>query len=257
MSLPPTTPAAPVMAQPVVVVGGPTGPSGGPTGPTGAIGATADQGATGPTGRLGPTGNTGPTGVTGAGAFTGPTGFTGPPGSAGGTGPAATGPTGPPGLTGAGGSAGGGELDWDWELFNALPFGNISTTETAMGLGGSCTIDVTQPGGVVFVLISGMALNTTAPGNGVTITGRCGKISTSTPPVAGATTGLGATFGAQQVFIASTIDGQAGFTVHSVVSGADVGDMWWFDISIKAAGSGGAYVKNVQFSAFEIAGAPF
>lgn len=81
---------APITAQPVVVVGGPTGPSGGPTGNTGPTGSMGLTGPTAATGRTGPTGNTGPTGVTGAGAFTGPTGYTGPPGSLG-----QTGPTGP------------------------------------------------------------------------------------------------------------------------------------------------------------------
>lgn len=90
---------APVMARPVLVVGGPTGPSGGPTGPTGAPGPAA----TGPTGVTGPTGGgpTGPTGVTGP---TGSTGFTGPPGS-GATGPTgAGGGAGPTGATGATGA---------------------------------------------------------------------------------------------------------------------------------------------------------
>lgn len=102
--------AAPIMAQPVVVVLGPTGPSGGPTGPTGPLG-TGPTGAGAYTGPTGPTGG-GPTGPTGAGAFTGPTGpigRTGPPGPAatgaqGALGP--TGYTGPPG-TAAQGTTGG------------------------------------------------------------------------------------------------------------------------------------------------------
>jgi hypothetical protein len=79
---------APIMAQPVVVVGGPTGPSGGPIGPTGPTGFTGPV-ATSVTGNTGPRGLTGPTGSTGPGAATGPTGFTGPPGT-----PGVTGPTG-------------------------------------------------------------------------------------------------------------------------------------------------------------------
>lgn len=96
---------APVMAQPVVVIGGPTGPSGGPTGPTGITGLTGATGAsvTGPTGITG-AGATGPTGVTGA---RGPTGYSGPPGSPGPTGSAssAVGPTGTEGPTGHTGAA--------------------------------------------------------------------------------------------------------------------------------------------------------
>ena len=125
---------APIKAQPVVVVLGPTGstgPAGGPTGPTGPIGISiagptgsmglSITGATGPTGSsvvtgpTGPTGKTGPpgsigpsvtggTGPTGAGAFTGPTGQMGPAGAAANTG--ATGPVGPTGSTGSTGAAG-------------------------------------------------------------------------------------------------------------------------------------------------------
>lgn len=90
---------APIMAKPVVVVGGAAVGPKGPTGPQGAIGPTGSQGiagtagtggsagatgATGPTGTQGPggagsVGATGPTGATGAGA-TGPTGMQGNPG---------------------------------------------------------------------------------------------------------------------------------------------------------------------------------
>lgn len=81
-----------ISAQPVIVVGGPTGPAGGPTGvvgPTGPSGINATA-ITGPTGAQGPTG-LGATGVTGR---TGPTGYTGPPGN--------TAPTGPTGAFGTG-----------------------------------------------------------------------------------------------------------------------------------------------------------
>lgn len=85
---------AQIMAQPIVLVGGPTGPSGGPTGPTGAS-------VTGPTGAAA----TGPTGITGAGA-TGATGVTGSQGKTGFTGPPGVGATGPTGLTGPTGAIG-------------------------------------------------------------------------------------------------------------------------------------------------------
>lgn len=96
--------SAPVAAQPVVVVGGPTGPSGGPTGPTGAS-------ATGPTGYTGSAGATGPTGATGFSATgptgaTGATGYTGPPGNLGPTGSGSPGPTGYTGYTGPTGVTG-------------------------------------------------------------------------------------------------------------------------------------------------------
>lgn len=84
------TSPAPVLAQPVVVIGGPTGPSGGPTGGTGPTGPSGLS----PTGTTGPTGITGPTGrgATGPIGPTGTTGLTGPQGT-----PGATGPSGSPG----------------------------------------------------------------------------------------------------------------------------------------------------------------
>jgi hypothetical protein len=104
---PPNAPAT-VLARPVVVIAGMTGPSGGPTGPTGTTGAAT---VTGPTGATGPTGPLG-TGPTGAGAFTGPTGSPGATGPQG-FGPAgltgqqgAMGFTGPTGVTGAQGATG-------------------------------------------------------------------------------------------------------------------------------------------------------
>lgn len=107
---------APIMAQPVVVVGGPTGPAGGPTGSSGLTGPTGPtaQASTGPTGPFG----TGPTGITGGTGPRGQTGFTGPPGTPGptglsatgqqgATGPSGQGPTGPTGTTGNTGPNGG------------------------------------------------------------------------------------------------------------------------------------------------------
>jgi hypothetical protein len=226
---------SPIWAQPVVVVGGPTGPSGGPTGaigPTGSTGPTA-MGVTGPTGHIGSTGITGPTG---AGAFTGPTGMTGPVGS---------GSIGPTGYTGPVGPFNTSALTWNQNQFGN-PTGNVSTTEKAMGL----NFQITPVGtGVVFVIISGMVLNSTAAGNGVTIIGRHG---TGAAPANGATTGLGTAFGAPQHFIASTTAGQQGFSVHDIVFNLPLGSTTWFDLSIAAITGGGATVKDVQFSAIEI-----
>ena len=100
-----------IAAQPVVVVGGPTGAFGGPPGPTGPTGTVS---TTGPTGSTGPTGafGTGPTGAPGSTGPTGIQGFTGPPG-VGVQGPTGdqgfmgfTGPTGPTGNRGATGTPG-------------------------------------------------------------------------------------------------------------------------------------------------------
>jgi hypothetical protein len=102
----------------------------------------------------------------------------------------------------------------------------------------------------VLVLISGMVLNSTAAGDGVTITGRYG---TGTAPANGATSGLGTAFSIPQHFVASTTAGQQGFSIHGVVSGLTLGSATWFDLSIVAVTGGGATVKDVQFSVVEIA----
>src|SRR5262245_37580857 len=179
-----STVPAPIAAQPVVVIGGPTGPSGGPTGPVGPTGSAVAF--TGPTGRTGPTGaiGTGPTGATGVGAFTGPTGITGPVGSVGQTGP--TGATGVIGPTGSVGPLSPGNFN---QLNNFTPAGNIGGTDSAVGM--AVYLTPSHSGNVVFS-VGGLAQNTGAVGNGVLIRARYG---TGAAPIYGATSGLGATIG--------------------------------------------------------------
>lgn len=113
--------AAPVVARPVVIVSGPTGPTGPAVGPTGNTGPTGTL--TGPTGYTGNTGHTGASSVvTGPTGAVGPSGLVGPPGNSvtgttGQTGP--IGPTGPSlllqGVTGSGsGSWQSGNLIFNW-----------------------------------------------------------------------------------------------------------------------------------------------
>lgn len=235
---------APIMAKPVVVIGGHTGPSGGPTGPTGVAGPGV-TGSTGPQGLTGHTGPTGSTGSPGAGAFTGPTGMTGPPGV--GSPSTVVGPTGPQGPVGATGSGAGGSPNKLSTFFNS-PVGNVSTTEKAMGFGSSCNI-VPNSSGAIFVLFTGMVANATAAGDGVTITGRYG---TGTAPVNGATSGLGTQMGAPQNFVASTTAGRQGFSAHAILGGLTLGTAWWFDLSIVAVTAGGATIYDVNCSIFEL-----
>lgn len=232
---------APITAQPVVVIGGPTGPSGGPTGPTGLQGPTAATGATGPTGITGSSGPTGNTGATGVGAFTGPTGMTGPPGSGGATGP--IGPTGVTGYTGPDGPTGG--ISNYARGLSTLPTGNVSTTEKAMGFAAAFTPVKT---GTVFVTFAGIVLNSTAADDGVQITGRYG---TGSAPVNGATTGLGTAFGTPQHFIASTANGQQGFCINYIIPSLALNTAYWFDLSIVAITAGGATLKDVTWTIFE------
>lgn len=237
MSTQSNTPA-PIAAQPVVVIGGPTGPAGGPTGPVGPAGPTGNTGATGTRGQTGPLG-TGPTGATGAGAFTGPTGRTGPPGKG------ATGPTGSTGLMGQAGVSASVTQIYSNQV--ASPVGNISTNDTAMGMGPNFSF--TPAGsGKVLVWLSGMVLNSTAAGSGVNIRGRFG---TGTAPANGALSGLGSALGGLQHFVASTTAGQQGFSIHGALS-LTAGTAYWFDLSIQAVTSGGATVKDIQFTICEI-----
>jgi hypothetical protein len=240
---------APIMAQPVVVVGGPTGPSGGPTGPTGGTGPTAATGVTGSTGRTGPTGNTGPTGVTGAGAFTGPTGYTGPPGSPGPGYTGATGPTGMSGIDGATGPTGAGFLGSARTAATSKSSGftGIGTSQICFGLNLRYTPTVS---GKLLIVAAGVAQNTTA--NAAQIFGFYG---TGTTPAAGAAVpGISGQWGNTQhladVSPASAL--WAGFTVVGIVTGLTLSTSYWFDVALSANGGAGAGIRDVQFILIEL-----
>ena len=232
MSTQSNTPA-PIRAQPVVVIGGPTGPGGGPTGPTGAQGSASVTGATGYTGPTGITGPTGRTGATGAGAFTGPTGYTGPPGS---LGAASTGPTGPTGSIGVSQSASG---------VLAAPTGPAGTTPYMIGLGATFT---PNKSGKCFIELAGVALNTTGGGGSINILGRYG---TGTPPAAGAAA-TGTSFGTVQHIVTNANNVQIGFTIIGIVSGLALGTPYWIDLVISTDSGTGGFVKDLQGIAMEI-----
>lgn len=200
---------APIMAQPVVVVGGPTGPSGGPTGATGVTGPSGIN-ATGVTGATGPFGGTGPTGF-GATGVTGPTGFTGPAsvGATGATGAASTqtgptgntGPTGHIGVTGSTGNTG--PLGTGPTGFSATgPTGN---TGPAGGPTGPSGVGATGPTGN-----TGPAGGPTGP-TGIGVTGPTG--------ITGAT-GAGGGGGGVTFFAVASCDqvGNSGQTTGGFIS---------------------------------------
>lgn len=230
---------APIQAQPIVVVGGPTGPSGGPTGSTGPIGITGPTGITGavgPTGRLG----TGPMGPTGPGAAIGATGRTGPAG-----GPGPTGVTGPPGPAGQ-------PLTWN-TAFNTTALSNSTTAEQSFGYGSVFRIWLVGTG-AVFVTMSGTLINACTNGSTLSLRGHYG--TGNIYPSFGATSGLGQAFSAQQNYIATASPAHTAFTIQSVVynlphdSSGTVAS--WFDITVTATPVNGATLKDVQFSAIEI-----
>lgn len=227
--------SAPIMSQPVVVVGGPTGPSGGPTGP---IGPTGPLG-TGPTGSIGPTGPfglAGATGATGAGAFTGPQGPTGP---VGGGSPGPTGPAGPFGPTGPVGS-----LATLWSAKTG-PLTTTSTSEVAAGMNAQLVPD--HSGRVQFTL-TGVTGNTT-PGGGAILRMRYG---TGTPPAAGATTGLGTYSGFLQRVITNNAADLVGFALTGVVTGLTLGTPYFVELTYAAITAGTAKIQDICLSAFEV-----
>jgi hypothetical protein len=229
---------APIMAQPVVVVGGHTGPSGGATGPTGPMGPT---GVIGPVGALGPTGPglLGATGPTGLGAFTGPTGHTGPPGG-GFQGPQGmTGPTGPQALS----------PDRAIQGTFVGPFGPYSTSSTFVGLGGSLSY-TTRLSGEVLVVVGGLARNSSGgSGGGTTIQVRVG---TGAPPSAGTSgTSYGTAIGVPQRTYMTAGGDQSGFSIIAFVF-LGVPSTVWFDLTVFSTTGNTAYVQDLQFAVIEM-----
>jgi hypothetical protein len=227
---------APIMAKPVVVISGHTGPSGGPTGPTGSIGPVGGVGVMGPAGQTGPTG-IGPTGPTGIGAFTGPTGNTGPGGSPGPTGSVgSTGPQGPAGSYHSGSRK------------VVSPTGGFGTTPTFLGL--NFTIQPIESSKMMGIA-AGVALNSTGGGGAVNITAYYGI---GTPPVAGDTSNGGTTaaFGLTQHIFTTSNTTQVGFTITDIISGMVLGTTYWFDLMVSTDSGTGATVKDVQIVGAEM-----
>jgi len=226
---------APVLAQPVVLVGGPTGPSGGPTGPTGPEGPASIVGPSGATGPMGPVG-TGPTGPSG---FTGPTGAagrTGPGGSFGGVGQ--TGPTGPQGEQGVA------YHGYNFAMLNG-PIGPFATTPAAIGLGFSYGPVYDS---LILVTITGMVRNSFGgAGGGTNLTGRYGV---STPPVQGQTSFLGTAFPMTVHHFSTDPSGYSGFTTQLVYRSFGT-DVTWFDLAISSTSGSNAYVRDVHLTLIE------
>jgi hypothetical protein len=228
---------APIMAQPVVIVGGPTGPSNGPTGSTGPVGATGIAGATGsvgPTGAFGPTGAAGPTG---AGAFTGPIGLTGPPGSVGIIGP--TGDIGPTGMTGPQG-----ELDGSRSSLQSstAAIGSITTANTAFGL----TLYYTPAiSGRVMVWASGVAQNTGAATTNVALWS-----GTGTAPVASSTSFSGSMAGIAKRCSGSADGDWVGFSLFGLLS-LTIGTQYWFDVVASSSSGSAGSIRDVQIMLIE------
>jgi hypothetical protein len=224
-----------IMAQPVVITGGPTGPAAGPPGPVGPTGAVGPAGLQGLPGETGPIG-TGPTGPLGHTGPDGPRGATGPAGTFGGAG--FTGPQGPPGATGSTFSGFG--------LSSvAGPFGPINTTPTLIGLAASYQ----YLGGILSVDIVGMVRNSTGgSGGGVDLTGRYGP--GSTPPAAGETVNIGSAFPVVQRFFTTDALGYYSFNVRYVLEDLTLG-VYWFDLAINSTAGATAYVRDVQIILIE------
>lgn len=132
---------------------------------------------------------------------------------------------------------------------SATPTGNVSTTAKMMGLGLVSGFSITpQVTGRIAIFIAGTALNSTAAGDGTSITGKYG---TGTAP-SNAAADTGTAFGIQQRFIASTTAGQQGFVCMGIVTGLTLNTAVWVDLSVVAVTAGGSSVKDCQVIVFEL-----
>ena len=239
---------APVMTQPTVVVGGPTGPGGGPEGPTGPQGA-ALTGPAGPQGVTVPTGEFGPTGPSGAdGNLTGPTGPTGGAGDIN-----AQGDTGPTGV-GVDFSATFHRVNGIAELTTGIT--NVNTLEKIVGCGYSQrAVDYTtvETGNIV-IIICGVAENTN--GAGTTITGYAAHVLsdddfTSESPAVGDLVPVNASQWGQPLEIFAP--GQSvSFSMIGNIRVPPVGHRLWIDIAVKSTVGGGANIKNLSTLMMEL-----
>jgi hypothetical protein len=219
---------APIMAQPVVVIGGPTGPSGGPTGVTGPTGYTGPV-ATSVTGNTGPRGLTGPTGATGAASTqTGPTGMTGPVGG------------GIPGPTGPYGAVGVGSFVSTYASGINGPYGS----EVMVGFGANIHYTPTKSGNVL-VMFAGQARNATV-GATTTVSGRYG---TGSPPIAGAAV-VGSMISNSQHYVSGTTTDTGGFTIMRLLT-LPLAAEHWFDLSVFSSPGSTAYITDTQMLVIE------
>lgn len=132
---------------------------------------------------------------------------------------------------------------------SASPTGNVGTAAQLMqGLGLVSGFSITpQITGRIAIIVAGIALNSTAAGDGTNIQGKYG---TGTAP-ANAAAVTGTTFGLLQHFIASTTAGQQAFVVMGNVTGLTLNVAVWIDLAIQAVTGGGATIKDVQVMAWE------
>lgn len=240
---------APILAQPTVVFGGPTGPGGGPTGPTGPEGVAL----TGPPGPMGVTGEQGPIGPTGAhGADSSVIGATGPTGIVG-----DVGPTGPTGDTGPG---------FIYESTNSQPRFYMWTDITGEGgadyITGVDTIErmlgtsmwfMAQYSGNMFFMVTGTAENVD---NGATIvTIRIDKTTGYRPargdPVSGQQVGQAAEIFAPGLTLPFTLIGMVQLPV--IETGEWPGyQEYWINVSVKSSIGSGAAVREVTYLWMEL-----
>ena len=241
---------APVMAQPVVLLGGPTGPSGGPTGPTGPVGLTV-TGLTGPTGPAGERGSTGPTGLPGVdGTMVGPTGPTGPPGDIAEQG--ATGPTGPQGIDIAQSAQPGliPRVYWYNTVLNEDFISGVGSIELMAGGGVGFAPTAT---GNILIMFSANVQN--VDNGGTTVTLRCGNEATGRPArgalASGTVIGLPAEVYAPGLTIPVTMMGVITVPVVEMPN-YPYYQSYWFMPSVVATSGVGAAINEFTYMIIEL-----
>jgi hypothetical protein len=247
---------APVLAQPSVVVGGPTGPAGGPTGPTGPEGSASITGATGSRGATGLQGPTGSTGSRGLDAeLMGPTGPTGPAGAI-----AATGPTGATGIRGTGIDMNTGDINFPriYQYVDAVGEAYISGVDTIERMVGGGWYFIPQFTGNMFLMVTGLAENVDAGATHVTLRIGRGGFTPYTPPrpargdpVIGTKVGVTQEIFAPGMTIPFTLIGLVTVDVEPTFVYPYFAD-YWIDLSIKSSIGSGAAVREVSYFMMEL-----
>jgi Collagen triple helix repeat (20 copies) len=228
---------ADIIAQPVVVVHGPTGPSGGPTGSTGPTGFATNTGPQGPRGPTGPLG-TGPTGPTGVHGVTGSIGMTGPPGSPGPTG--TYGPTGPTGPKFANSN-----FNNIVEDNRAGTYGPYGTSPIHLGL--MATSYTSKNTSCFLMTFSGVVQNSSGTG-GVNLQVRW---NTGSPPNLGSGASGLSLFSPMRIVPASAT-AWAGFNIPICLPFAPLGGNFWFDLTIWSTNGANASIRDIYYVIIEL-----
>jgi hypothetical protein len=128
----------------------------------------------------------------------------------------------------------------------ANPTGLNAATDLMLGLGSTCKVTPATSGRIQLVF-DGVINNSTAAGDGATITFRYG---TGTAPINGAAAS-GTVTGATPQFLTSTTAAKYPFGFTRLVTGLTVGTAYWFDMSLLRSVSSTTALTGITCTALE------